>query len=416
MVDKKPILKLALTAEQETVLQRFLKLLDRDSPPGVFALVGSAGTGKSTVLARVADYMDNVTFAAPTHAAVRVLRNKLKLAGYLDANVQTYYAACLKPIYTEPFNKLIRGYNASSEEAVLEFFSPADQEKAKDAFSSAHNFEDFLYEMSIDRNDYLDRWVSNNKNAGRVIVIDEASMLHLNDLTEIQQSFTHIGLVGDPRQLYPVAKDGEWDNVSALKTYSRDDLLLKKIMRTDNMDIIRYAKHAWKNGTYSRDMPIVEYTEEHAKAYVPIICFMNRTRIHLNSIVRESLGFGERLHEGDCLVLRGRTKPWETRRGIFNNSIWIVEKIDKDIAYLRSRDDKTVKWQCPLDSISIEDFNQRPNRYNFRFAWALTCHTAQGSEYPTVFICPDRYTDAESNRWYYTAITRAKKRTFILKW
>lgn len=406
--------RLVLTEQQDRILKIFVEKLSYNSPPSIFALSGSAGVGKTFLLSRIPDYVDNVVFTAPTHAAVRVLRNKLKLAGYPDTVVKTYYAACLTPIYTKEFQLLIQNYNAANVGGVTSFFSNVDKVQVQNVMAEVLTFDEFLHEMQINRDDYLERWKATRENVGRAIVIDEASMLHVNDLTEIQKAFTHIGLVGDPRQLYPVSrKDGKDMNVSALQTYTSDELTLKKILRTNNLDIIQAAKYAWKHGTYSPDIPVEEYTNEHARKYVPIICFMNRTRLSLNATIRESLGFKD-LSVGDCLVLRGKMKPFEVSRGLYNNSMWVVDKIDKDMAHLVSRNGLE-RWQCPLDSISIEDLNSKPNRYNFRFAWALTCHTAQGSEWPTVFICPDRFIGPESDRWYYTAVTRAQKNLFILK-
>ena len=51
----------------------------------------------------------------------------------------------------------------------------------------------------------------------------------------------------------------------------------------------------------------------------------------------------------------------------------------------------------------------------FEFAYAVTCHKAQGSEYDFVVVFDESRFFDDGARWLYTAITRAKKRLVILR-
>ena len=57
------------------------------------------------------------------------------------------------------------------------------------------------------------------------------------------------------------------------------------------------------------------------------------------------------------------------------------------------------------------------NALRVKYGYAVTCHKAQGGEWPTVFVDYSRggsqYTE-EYFRWAYTATTRAKKRLYAL--
>jgi exodeoxyribonuclease-5 len=45
----------------------------------------------------------------------------------------------------------------------------------------------------------------------------------------------------------------------------------------------------------------------------------------------------------------------------------------------------------------------------FDFGYAVTCHKAQGSQYPSVVLVDEPLGDAKDrNRWRYTGITRAE--------
>ena len=59
------------------------------------------------------------------------------------------------------------------------------------------------------------------------------------------------------------------------------------------------------------------------------------------------------------------------------------------------------------------------NALQVRFAYAVTCHKAQGGQWKRVFIdrgnVPDEQRDQNYTRWLYTAITRATEQVFLLK-
>lgn len=51
----------------------------------------------------------------------------------------------------------------------------------------------------------------------------------------------------------------------------------------------------------------------------------------------------------------------------------------------------------------------------FEFAYAVTCHKAQGSEYDFVIVFDESRIFDDGARWLYTAVTRAKKKLVILR-
>lgn len=51
----------------------------------------------------------------------------------------------------------------------------------------------------------------------------------------------------------------------------------------------------------------------------------------------------------------------------------------------------------------------------FEFAYAITCHKAQGSEFDCVVVFDESGAFSDSAKWLYTAVTRAKKRLLLLR-
>ncbi len=62
--------------------------------------------------------------------------------------------------------------------------------------------------------------------------------------------------------------------------------------------------------------------------------------------------------------------------------------------------------------------NEFFNALQIKFAYAVTCHKAQGGQWHTVFIDQTYFTpqrvNAEYYRWLYTAMTRATDRVFLV--
>jgi exodeoxyribonuclease-5 len=62
--------------------------------------------------------------------------------------------------------------------------------------------------------------------------------------------------------------------------------------------------------------------------------------------------------------------------------------------------------------------NEYYNALQIKFAYAVTCHKAQGGQWNAVFIdqgyLPEEQWNDEYWRWLYTAITRARERVYFI--
>ena len=58
------------------------------------------------------------------------------------------------------------------------------------------------------------------------------------------------------------------------------------------------------------------------------------------------------------------------------------------------------------------------NALQIKFAYALTCHKAQGGQWKAVFVdqgyLPENQVDKDFTRWLYTAITRATEELYLV--
>ncbi|MBO9614794.1 MAG: AAA family ATPase [Dyadobacter sp.] len=86
----------------------------------------------------------------------------------------------------------------------------------------------------------------------------------------------------------------------------------------------------------------------------------------------------------------------------------LYESVQQDYFYIKSKKDR------------VEALRKDPylNALQVKFAYALTCHKAQGGQWSAVFIdqgyLPEEQINTEFVRWLYTAITRATDEVFLM--
>jgi exodeoxyribonuclease-5 len=202
---------------------------------------------------------------------------------------------------------------------------------------------------------------------------------------------------------------------------------------------------------------------------VAIICRSNKRALAFNKEVRNRLFFREELisNKDRLMVVRNNyfwTTPYEGLDFIANGDILDIVRIRKrgEERYGMSFADATVRLSeqnnAPemevkillnlLDSEAaglskddykkfadavMEDFDPALSRQQklkllktdpyfnalqVKFAYAITCHKAQGGQWPVVFVDQGYLTDELVNddliRWFYTALTRASKQVYLV--
>jgi ATP-dependent exoDNAse (exonuclease V) alpha subunit len=86
----------------------------------------------------------------------------------------------------------------------------------------------------------------------------------------------------------------------------------------------------------------------------------------------------------------------------------LYENVQKDYFYIKSKKERSeaIRRDPYLSALQV------------KFAYALTCHKAQGGQWPAVFVdqgyLPDGQVNQDFVRWLYTAITRATDEAFLM--
>lgn len=86
----------------------------------------------------------------------------------------------------------------------------------------------------------------------------------------------------------------------------------------------------------------------------------------------------------------------------------LYESVQKDYFYIKTKKERN-------EAIRRDPYL---NALQVKFAYALTCHKAQGGQWPAVFVdqgyLPDGQVNQDFVRWLYTAITRATDEAFLM--
>src|SRR5262249_3961758 len=261
-----------------------------------------------------------------------------------------------------------------------------------------------------------------------LLIVDECSMVDTRLGDDILSFGVPILVLGDPEQLPPV--DG-----AGFFTTAAPDVLLTDVQRQarDN-PIIRMATTVREGGhltvgdydgsrIVSRDA--IAESDDLVMAD-RVLVGRNRPRREINARLRDLHGFcGADPQPGDRLVCLRNNHP----RGLLNGSIWhtrsalaggndtvmlgIVPDDDNEAAVTYARTHLAFFRGIADRELS---YSQRREFDPFDFAYGLTVHKAQGSQWENVTILDEAGVFGEhARRWLYTAITRAADRLTLVQ-
>jgi exodeoxyribonuclease-5 len=251
----------------------------------------------------------------------------------------------------------------------------------------------------------------------RTIIVDEASMINTDLVDDVLSFGLPVLFVGDHGQLQPIGTDPGImkDPHFRLETIHRQAAGNPILRLATAFREGRSAPSVWRDS--QGRLHITSRNEFHrlVRHDVQVICGYRKTRQEGNYSLRKSLGIGNRLvAEGEKLICLMNNKTY----GIFNGQVFVVvqvgyqgaETINLELAV----DEKTV-IQVPC---LIEQFGKKDTIDNHRspkvalmdYAYCLTAHKSQGSEWDEVVALEQIDSRWDAKRWRYTVATRAKER------
>jgi len=339
-------------------------------------LAGFAGSGKTSIAPHLveASKARKPLYIAPTNKAARVLSSKL------DATATSIH----KAIYFPPDKDEQNG------QQVLTW------EVCPDAPASAAD----------------------------LILVDEASMVGSKVGKDLASFGVPIIAIGDPGQLPPVKDDPYF-------CHGDPDFMLTEIHRqaSDNPIIqlsqdIREGKRL-SVGTMGDKVRIASRgdVDIDTQDLPQVITGTHKRRWSITSVIRDVLGYeGWLPNPHEPLICKKNSRDHNLINGMMCQAITCSD--GKSVCKLNLLNDA---GQCLEVDASTQLFEEQAERFRanrtppkyyelFDFAHAITCHSAQGSQWDHVLVYDEGYVfREEEKRWLYTAVTRAADRLTVIK-
>lgn len=459
-----------LTNQQNKVFEQIKAFLNSDA--SVFILRGYAGTGKTTMVKVIADYIEQtrqLAMMAPTGRAARVLAMK---TGH---TATTIHKAIYSKAHVEP-------------------------KKVKDIAES-----EFKFVFSI----------NNSENGGNIVaIVDEASMvcsrkiehelfmfgtdnLMEDLLTFVRPNFGgKVIFVGDPAQLPPVGESvsnalrAEYFKEKGLKVIEaeltevlrqKDDsvilknaMMIRDLLKKDKRNQLVFEEQKDDVETVPSEQfldKFLNYRKESGRHDSVIICYSNKSANRYNRDIRKSLYGGDvPLQENDILLITQNNYRLDRMNGEFVPVLSIGERRQQSAPVYVQIGGKKERIVITLNFIEVTvpngDGNPMPcmlledlltsdtatisidenralyinfcmrnpnlkqgtesfaeallndkyyNAIRAKYGYAVTGHKCQGGEWGKVFVDYTGRTglDDDSLRWAYTATTRAQKTLYV---
>lgn len=335
---------------------------------------------------------------------LRDLRSDCRIGGYAGTGKTTLIASIVAQLST-PFRKVrIMAPTGKAANVLNQKGVPA---------STIHRY---IYEP-VDSPGPLEFRLRDTVDAA-YFIIDESSMLSTELYNDIKSFGIPTLFIGDPAQLEPIGQDA--------KLMHSPDFTLVEIHRTAaHSPIIKWATALRTSSVHpvayaQNTAPTLDLTFSHISdlrrsqwlAFDQIIVGKNATRNKFNQTFKldqtqplpvsgDKLiclrnDYSHEVFNGETFTCADSTFEECPQTGEFTIAITDSDGLTKRVPF----------WRDYFFDQTIEAFRKPRDLCWFDFAYAITCHKAQGSEWSSIAVVDEAF-GTPPNRWRYTAATRA---------
>lgn len=448
-----------LTDSQETMIELMAEFISRRDAMEVFLLKGYAGTGKTSMIKTVVDTLAELkiktVLLAPTGRAAKVL------SYYTKKNAYTIH----KKIYRQKSSAqgfgdfaLDRNLHKNTFFIIDEASMISNRSGESSIFGSGHILDDLI------------EYVYSESSCKMILIGDTAQLPPVGldispalNKSVLEGFFLSVSEVCLTEVIRQAAGSGIFHNATNIRNLISADTpeTIQPEFSLRNFDDIEriYGEDLIETISDSYNQSGIEETI--------VVCRSNKRANRYNQGIRNQILWREEeLSTGDLVMVVKNNYFWiekhENIDFIANGDIAEIQRIKKfherygyryaDVT-LRFIDYENVEVDAKilLDTLNIEtaslpndklkelffqidqdysDIESKRKRYQkikndpffnalqVKFAYAVTCHKAQGGQWDNVFVDQGYFTKERLNieylRWLYTAVTRATEKLYLV--
>lgn len=400
-----------ITREQQEALQFIVKHIKDNH---VIAIDGAAGTGKTTIIGelirRLKKEGHEITLTAYTNKAVQVLRVK----GLRSTD--TFHGHCLQSEYSVMQKQLIAFLHKLDSEPFLDFPDNLIQHYGKASLMALRKLPHYRRMSSSMLKPAINNKYKPKPAKKGILIVDEASMINKEELLAAKKVFSKIVLVGDSHQLAPVSGTAVFETIKPVFTLTK---VLRQPLESNARELAFYLRNCdVTNLKTSGKVSLKDKYQAVMEGRTPIITYTNKRRQQINDDIRRLAGYdGLPPQIGELLVCSESYSRYSKTKELFNGSFWrVISSSAPYVCTIKNTQTNHVLHDVPVRLEGVNDLLG----YDFDYAYCLTAHTAQGSEFESVIVdrvgwnhWQSRNNDIKDNKrkylsWLYTAVTRAR--------
>lgn len=244
------------------------------------------------------------------------------------------------------------------------------------------------------------------------IIVDESSMISEEIYNDLISFELPIIWVGDHGQLEPVGTEFNLmkDPMYKLEKIHRYAGEIAKFAQWLRMG--RSAASFEGDGSQVKFTSVYEITPEQYTKTDQIICAYNKTRVKINDMVRNHLGYKNVVEIGEkviCLQNNSELGLYNGLQGYVTDLQNINKRyfMDLENEYDEFYNIHYDRYQFGQEKSVIEWYEGMPNPFDY--AYCITGHKSQGGEWNDVTVIEQRCKNWSHRRWAYTTASRAKE-------
>lgn len=448
------------TYEQENTLNMICRFIMEKNNESIFILKGYAGTGKTSVASAFVKALDSLKIQtilmAPTGRAAKIFSQ------YSGHKAYTIHKMIYRQkVFSPEMNNFVMGRNLYKNTIFIvdEASMIANQGVSGAGFGTGRLLDDLI------------TFIYSGTNCKLILIGDTAQLPPVGETESPALSpdvLSGYGFQIEMTELNKVIRQKQNSGILFNATMIRNIITGQKNANRIIMDVNRFTDIKIIKGEDLIDTISMCYDHDGIEETMIVTRSNKRANIYNEGIRNRILYREEELEKGDIIMIAKNNYSIKTENAemdfIANGDLAVIKRVRRQTEiyglrfaeatmYFPDYNDYEIETKIILDTLHADSpaldkeksdrlFNEVFESYNdittkkdrlkkvkedpfynalqIKYAYAVTCHKAQGGQWKNIFLdrgyIPDTELTAEYLRWLYTAITRAKGTLYLVNY